>query len=121
MKNQKKHSESTTAQRGNLPRICALVLPLCFFSVILAAAVVSVGNDMYAFAKPDTQSEISFSANDSLWQKAQKLSDADIINNPFIFTLYVKSKQAEKRVEAFSGTLTLKSEMSYLEILKSFK
>ena len=122
MKRNKKHIENiTTEDKGQLVRIVAVIIPLCFFSVFVAAAVISLSNDMYAFVKPDKTINVVFSEEPrSLYSTAKQLDDYGVIENPAIFSLYVKSKNAEERVSAFSGELELNSSMSYREILKSF-
>ena len=122
MKRNKKHIENiTTEDKGQLVRIVAVIIPLCFFSVFVAAAVISLSNDMYAFVKPDKTINAVFSEEPrSLYSTAKQLDDYGVIENPAIFSLYVKSKNAEERVSAFSGELELNSSMSYREILKSF-
>lgn len=115
------HSETiylTNAQK--IRRICSIVVPLCFFSIILAAAIVSVANDMYAFVKPDTAVSITLDSPKTVYSAAKTLSENGIINNPAVFSLYVRTKGAEEKITSFSGEIYLCASMSYRQILKSF-
>ncbi len=115
------HSETinlTNSQK--IRRACSVIVPLCFFSIILAAAIISVANDMYAFIKPDTEVNLTLDSPETVYSAARTLGENGIINNPASFSLYVLSKGAEDKILNFSGELTLSSSMSYREILKTF-
>jgi cell division protein YceG involved in septum cleavage len=115
------YSGKTSTERNALiRRICALVLPLIFFSFVASALIISVANDMYAFVKPKNSATISIEAESTVYQTARILEDNGIINNPAAFTLYVISKDARERISSFSGEIYLSSTMSYREILRSF-
>ncbi|MBQ8140510.1 MAG: hypothetical protein IJ038_02305 [Clostridia bacterium] len=121
MKNNDLHSEIinlTHTQR--IIRACSVIIPLCFLSLFLAAAIISVTNDMYAFVKPDETVNVNFPSSSSLYSRAKELERYGVINNPAVFSLYVRSKNYEERVCGFSGELSLNSSMSYREILLAF-
>ena len=101
-------------------RACSVIIPLCFFAFFLTMLLVSVANDMYAFVKPDKTCVVTIDETQTVYERAKSLEDAEVLNNPAVFALYVRSKGAEERVLTFEGELTLNSNMSYREILKQF-
>ena len=110
--------ELTSAEK--IKRACSVIIPLCFLSILLAAAIISVGNDMYAFVKREEQVNLYFENSSSVYSVAQALEANGIINNPSLFSLYVKSKGGEGKLKNFSGEIILSTDMSYREILKAF-
>ena len=121
MNNQNKHSDIinlTNAQR--IRRACSVIIPLCFLSLFIALFIASAANDIYAFVKPKKTASVEFSGADSVYGVARELEAAEIINDPLVFTAYVRSKKLEERVLSVEGSLTLDSSMSYREILKVF-
>ncbi len=120
--NRQKNISGTDLSCGarRIRRVAAQVVPLIFLSFFLGAFTVAVANDMYAFIKPDTASSITFEADTPLLSVAKTLENEGIINNPVIFSLYVKTKGAEPRLRRFSGEVRLSASMSYREIIASF-
>ena len=112
--------KTSTDKNALIRRICALVLPLIFFSFIASALIISLANDIYAFVKPNHSANILIEGGASVYKVAQLLEDNGIINNPAAFTLYVASKDKSERISSFSGEIYLSSSMSYREILSSF-
>lgn len=120
MDNKFNSGKTSTDNNALIRRICAFVLPLIFFSFIASALIISVANDMYAFAKPKAAATISIESGSSVYQIARILENNGIINNPAAFTLYVVSKNSKEKILSFSGEIYLSSSMSYREILRSF-
>ena len=121
MKNNNTNSgiiELSNAQR--IRRACSVIIPLCFLCLLIAAAAVSAANDMYAFVKPDKTVNLSFEKSASVYSVAKTLEEKGVIDNPALFSLYVKSKHREEKIEKFHGELTLKTNVSYREILNAF-
>lgn len=110
--------ELTSAER--IKRACSVIIPLCFLSILIAAAIISVGNDMYAFVKREEKVNLYFENSSSLYSVAQSLEANGVINNPSLFSLYVKSKGGEDKIKDFRGEISLSTDMSYREILKAF-
>ena len=102
---------------NRLRNALAIILPLCVLSLLIAALVCSVANDMYAFVKKDRAITININAPCSLEDFAGMLGDYDAVKNPHIFSLYVKSKNKTGLVESFVGELNINENMSYREIL----
>jgi cell division protein YceG involved in septum cleavage len=92
---------------------------LCLVSLFLAGGFISVVNDIYAFVKEDGETEIFIPEGSSLEAVSEALGKAGVIKNPFVFTLYVKSKGKAEALEGISGEILLDSSMSYREILST--
>ena len=120
MKNAIYSGNRPTDNAAKIRRACSVLLPLCFLSILIAALSISVANDMYAFVKRDASATVTLDTPESVYETAKKLEEHGIINNPAIFTLYVRSKNADERILSFSGELKLDSSMSYRDILRSF-
>ena len=110
--------ELTSAQR--IRRACSVIIPLCFLSVLISAATISAANDIYAFVKPNNTVTLSFDESSSVYSVACTLEEKGVINNPALFSLYVKSKHREEKIEKFRGDITLRTNISYREILSAF-
>ena len=98
-------------------RIAGVIVPLFFFSILLSGALLSAANDMYAFVKPHTPCTLSVESPLPLKELADRLQEAGVLENPYVFSLYVRTKGKEERAESFVGDLSLSSDMSYREIL----
>lgn len=96
--------------------ILTIVLTALLFSGIL----ISVVNDIYAFVKPKTSYTLNIDTPISLNELSARLQSTGVIENPTVFSLYAKSKGRKQELEAFCGTLDLRSDMSYREILYQF-
>ena len=117
----KKHSgiiSLTNAQR--VKRACSVILPLCFLSLFIALFAAFSANDIYAFVKSQRSAQIHMSAKDTLYEKAKLLEANGIINDPALFSLYVRSKNHSDTISSFEGEIQLDSSMSYREIIKEF-
>ncbi|MBO7250385.1 MAG: endolytic transglycosylase MltG [Clostridia bacterium] len=121
MNYQEKHSDIIdlgSAER--IRRAAAIIIPLCFLSLFLALLIVSYANDIYAFVKPERAVTVDLSACESVKDIAKALEAQDVIKNPNLFTLYVRSKNAEERLLSAADEIELNTAMSYREILKVF-
>ncbi len=98
----------------------ATVTVITLFALLSSGLLVSVANDMYAFVKPDREVTVDIETPMTLSELARLLEREGIVQNPTVFGLYTKAKGKTARIEGFSGELTLRSEMSYREILLAF-
>ncbi len=98
----------------------AKILVIVLSALLLAGAFLSIANDMYAFVKPEKEVAIAVDSPLPLSELASRLEQAGVVSNPFVFCVYVKSKNKTDRLEAFSGQLSLNTAMSYREILAIF-
>ena len=101
-------------------RALGYIAPICVLSLLICAAIVSVANDMYAFVKSGDEVSINITDTEDIDDVAELLGDEGIINNPAIFSLYVKRKGKEEKLINFRGEIVLSPSMSYREILSSF-
>ena len=93
------------------------VIPLCLCALFLAAAVISVTNDMYAFVKPDVTVTLTVDSPLDTHSLSEILGDTGVVRNPFVFELYLRSKGKDEKVPDLKGQWTLNKNMSYREIM----
>ena len=114
------NNKSGTFKKGiskTTKHVCAFIVPLYFLSVLISSAIISATNDIYAFYKPQKVEEVIICDSLSTKEFAKLLSERGIISNEAAFRLYVSSKNADSKIHAFEGELSLNSQMSYREIL----
>ena len=93
------------------------VVPICLCALLLAAATVSVTNDMYAFVKPEQEVTLTVDSSIDAKELSELLGDAGVVKNPFAFELYLRSKGRSADVPYLRGEWTLNKNMSYREII----
>ena len=93
---------------------------LSLTALLVAAIVVSVTNDLYAFVKSDREITLSIDEPHSLKHLSKAMEEQGVIANPTVFCLYVQAKDQSDLLEDFCGTLTLNSSMSYRQIVACF-
>ena len=96
------------------------IIILTLIAIFLAAIVISAANDIFAFVKPDTQVSLNITQGTELDDIARSLKNAGIINNPSLFSAFVRSRGNEEKVKSFVGNITFYGKMSYREIMTSF-
>ena len=101
-------------------RAYSFLVPIFFLSLFLASVIISVGNDMFAFFRPEHQAVIEISSPLSLGEMSRVLEDNRIISNPTVFSVYVRARGAEEKLTSFTGRVELRSDMSYRELLQIF-
>ena len=101
-------------------RAYSFLLPIFFLSLFLACLIISVGNDMFAFFKPQKEAVIEITSPCSLKEISHIIEENGIISNPLIFSLYVKNRGAEDKISSFTGRVELNSNMSYRELIQVF-
>lgn len=104
------------ALRNAFERIIILTL----IAIFLASLVASAANDIFAFVKPDTQVSLNITQGTELNDIARSLKKAGIINNPLLFSAFVRSRGNKEKVESFVGSITFYGKMTYREIMTSF-
>ena len=102
-------------------RIFSVIFVMALTAAFFACLLISVTNDMYAFIKTDGEVVLTVSRPLSVSEFSRLLHDNDVISNPHIFSLYIKSKNKTEVVESFSGEALLDRSMSYREILLAIK
>lgn len=86
-------------------------------SLFLTGVIISVVNDLYAFVKPRGEIEIFVPEGSTVDEIAETLGKSGVVKNPFVFSIYVRSKDKSEALEGISGAILLDSSMSYREIL----
>ena len=94
---------------------------LCLVALFILGLFIAVINDIYAFVKPDKAIKITLGKPVSLMQAANILERSGVIENPVIFTLYVKVKGKEEIFDSYLAEAELNSAMSYREILSALE
>lgn len=112
-----KQEERLFDDRRTVRRVFRKILMIALCAALLAATVISIANDMYAFVKPDRTAHLSLPETESLSAFSRRLEQNGILANPHIFSLYVRSKDKVGVVEEFHGDIVLDSSMSYRDIL----
>ena len=93
-----------------------IMIPLALAALVLAGAVISIANDMYAFVKPNEEIVFSITNISTDTELSQQLREHNIIKNDIVFTLYLRSKGRSDDINLLSGQWTLNSSMSYRQI-----
>ncbi|MBQ9113223.1 MAG: hypothetical protein IJY08_06550 [Clostridia bacterium] len=114
---EKQYSDRDRRKAVSFGRAFGIIIPLCLLGALLAGLVVSVANDMYAFVKPDRDVTVTVDAPLSDKELALLLQKSGVINNAFVFQIYLRSKGKSEELASLTGELLLNSGMSYREIL----
>ena len=112
--------ENDVTQKRILKYAFSRITVTVLISVLLAAALISVANDIYAFVKEARAVSVEISSPLPLRELALTLQNEGVIDNPHVFCAYVRSKGRADSLEAFYGAIDLRTDMSYREILKEF-
>ena len=102
-------------------RVFRKVITIALLAVLFAAILLSVANDAYAFFKPQTSVRLYLTEPYTLSEFSRLLEQNGVLFHPYLFSLYVKSKEQAPVVESFYGELILDTAMSYREILRYVK
>ena len=96
------------------------VLTLTLLALLIAAILISVTNDLYAFVKKDTPLSLTLSDPLPLEQLCELLAREGIVHHPTVFRWYVVRKGKRDALEQFRGVIDLNTSMSYRELLVAF-
>ena len=100
-------------------------------SIFLAANIIDIGNDMFAFVKDDTAVEVTIPEYATLSEITEILYENGIIKHPKIFQLYSQMKinsAMKKNPDAYkdgaysfdAGTYTVSPSMNYDQLRRAF-
>ncbi len=103
---------SPLSYKGALGRVIPLFL-LCLF---LAALLIGIFNDVYAFVKPEGEVTLTLSAPADKWELCGRLYECGVIRWRTSFYLYISKDSYSQRLKTLSGEWTLNTGMSYREI-----
>ena len=113
----KKHQKIKQTSPISFKRAFGIAIPLCLCSLLLAGAIISITNDLYAFVKPDTEITLSIDTVLDANAFSRLLQSAGVINNAFAFELYLDTRGLSDDVASLTGELMLNSSMSYRELI----
>lgn len=88
-------------------------------SAYLSYNIIMIGNDVFAFVKPETEKTISITSSMSNSDIAKQLKENGIINYEWVFELYAKNKY--EKDPYLTGDFTVKPSMNYDELIKTLK
>jgi len=88
-------------------------------SVFLAVAIIMIGNDVFAFVKPDTAVNVTIPENATFDDITDILAQKKIITYPEVFRLYGKLKEEEGPYVA--GDYVVTPMTSYGDLMDAFK
>ncbi len=100
-----------------------IIYLICVFgiSIFLSISVIKIGNDVFAFVKPDKEITVTIPEGATTDDIAQILEENDVINHPFVYKLYSKfriSKRSYLTGEYEAGKHTVNSMMNYDKLLE---
>ena len=113
----KKQSPSNTQKPITLFGAFGKIIPICLLAIMLAGAVISVANDVYAFAKPQKSAVIRLDTPYTANELSKLLESVGIINNAFLFDIYLTAHGHADSVPLLTGEIALNSSMSYRDLL----
>lgn len=88
-------------------------------ALLLTAGIVTMANDIFAFIKEDEMKTVTIAENSSTKAIAKALGDAEIIEHPWLFTLYSKLKKADGKYQF--GDYSINSKLGYDQIISALK
>lgn len=109
--------ENSFSDKKAVRRVFSVIFIMALTAAFFACFLISIANDIYAFIKSEGEVAFTLSSPVSLSEFSNLLYENDVISNPHVFNLYVKSKNKAALFESLSGQITLDRSMSYREIL----
>ncbi len=93
------------------------VIPLFLLCLLLAALLVSVFNDIYAFVKPEGEAHLVLTSPVGKWELCERLYECGIIERRISFYIYLWRSEYFEKLSSLNGEWSLRTDMSYREIL----
>jgi len=110
----------TTTRRTTKKNRMATWIYLAFVmgvSMILATMIIGAANEIFAFKRPETQAEINVPQDATLKEVTKMLKDADIIDHPMLFKMFVGITKKEHSF--VPGIHVLRANMDYRALVRS--
>ena len=117
-KRRKKHRRAVSAAgvlASSLFKAVMYILFVLFVSTYCAYYVIEIGNDIFAFEKPELTANITVTEDMTTERFSSMLSEAGIIKYPAIFNLYIKYK-SDSDDTYIPGEYVLDATMNYDEL-----
>jgi UPF0755 protein len=103
---------------GFMVKAVIYVVIVLIISAFLSYYVISVGNDVFAFVKPEKEITITIEEGMTRKEVAYLLEKNGIIEYSWVFNLFM-IYQGDENVEFLPGERTVKSTMNYSQILQA--
>ena len=119
----KKPVQTKKKKKRHLPgAVKVLIYLFCVIavSIIISVTAIKVGNDVFAFVKPDKEITINIKENATLSDIAKELSENGVVKYPSIYKLYTKLRYETKSYytgKFVPGEHTLNSNLGYDKII----
>ncbi len=88
-------------------------------SVLLAAWLCGIGNEVLGLIRPDKEITVTIPEKSSTLEIAKELKNAEIIDHPYVFTLYCKLKKAGSDFQ--SGEFTINCKGDYNQLIRALR
>ena len=114
-----KNGKKSHSLPGWLKVIIYLVLVVSA-SVLISITAIKLGNDVFAFVKPERETTLKVSEKDTLSHVANALYEADIIEYPWVFEHFAKyriSKRSYLGEDIIEGEHLITAAMNYDQII----
>ncbi len=85
-------------------------------SILLAAWLCSIGNEVLGLVRPDKEITVEIAEGSGTKQIAATLKKAGVIEHPFVFRMYCKLKKADSELK--DGEFTLNSKNDYNKMIR---
>ena len=100
-----------------------IIYLVCVFgiSIFLSISAIRIGNDVFAFVKPDKEITVTIPEGATTSQVAKILKENDVISHPFIYKIYTKfriSKRSYLTGEYEAGKHVVNPMMNYDKLLE---
>ena len=105
---------------GSLFKAFLYIIFVIAVSGILASIAITVGNDVFAFVKDDSELEISIGQGITTEQLGELLKENKVIKYPWAFKLYT-SLRTHDNVNYVEGTYTVSPSMNYDVLRQTFQ
>ncbi|MBQ7010989.1 MAG: endolytic transglycosylase MltG [Clostridia bacterium] len=118
----RRRRKKKTVNTGVVSALVKIAVFLVFIIVVSAFAgafVISVGNDVFAFVKPEEPVSVTVPENATVEDISTLLHEAGIIKHPKIFVMYAGLKEDDG--EFIAGEYEVSPQLNYDQLLSEFK
>ena len=117
MANQKKNVRKRRRGKGNRTATWTYLAFVLGVSMILSTIIIVSANEVFAFKRPSTTAEIYIEENATLNEVTDQLRDADIIDHPLLFKMFVGITKKEHSF--VPGIHLVRANMDYRALLRN--
>ena len=117
MANQRKPVRRTSKRKSSRAATWTYLAFVLGVSMILSTFIIVSVNEVFAFKRPSTSAEVYIEENATLKEVAEQLHDADIIDHPMLFKLFVGITKKEHSF--VPGIHSVRANMDYRALLRN--